>query len=73
MDFQNFNPTVIPSEGSTLDALGASLRHKNVNGNIKMSKIERKKRGLGRLTFWKSNNVIRDDILVPNEFSRFQT
>ena len=68
LDFQIFCSAVIPSEESTLDALGALTRHKSFNGKTKMSKIERKKRGLDRLTFWKSNNVIRFDIFVQNEF-----
>jgi len=39
LDFQFFYSAVIPSEGPTLDALRALLRHKNFDGKTKMSKI----------------------------------
>ena len=41
MDFEIFCSAVIPSEGPTLDALRALLRHKNFDVKTKMSKIEK--------------------------------
>jgi len=47
LDFQNFNPAVIPSEGLTLDASRALLRHKNFDGKTKISKIEKDEQWVG--------------------------
>ena len=41
MDFEIFCSAVIPSEGLTLDASRALLRHKNFEGKTKISKIEK--------------------------------
>ena len=40
-DFEIFCPVVIPSEGPTLDASRALLKHKNFDGKSKISKIEK--------------------------------
>ena len=41
IDFEIFCSAVIPSEGLTLDASRALLRHKNFEGKTKISKIEK--------------------------------
>ena len=41
MDFEIFCSAVIPSEGPTLDASRALLKHKNFDGKTKISKIEK--------------------------------
>ena len=41
MDFQIFCSAVIPSEGLTLEAFRTLLRHKNLDGETNMSKIEK--------------------------------
>ena len=41
MDVQIFGSAVIPSEGLTLDASRALLRHKNFESKTKISKIEK--------------------------------
>ena len=72
MDFQNFNSVVIPSEEPTLDASIALLRHENADGKSKIVKNS-KRRGVGRLTFWKQKNDISGDILSKIVFSNFQS
>jgi len=57
IDFQISCSAVISSEGLTLDASKALLRHKNfdvLHKNVK----NRKRQGLGRLTLLKPKNVI---------------
>ena len=41
LDFQIFNPSVILSEGVTLDVSRALLRHENFDGKSNMSKIKK--------------------------------
>ena len=41
MDFKRFSLALTLKEGPTLDVSRALLRHKNVDGNTKMSKIEK--------------------------------
>ena len=47
MDFEIFCSAVIPSEGLTLDAFRALLRHKNFDGKSNMPKIEKDSQWLG--------------------------
>ena len=41
LDFQIFNPAAITAEGPSLEPSRALLRHKNILGKTKMSKIEK--------------------------------
>jgi len=41
MDFNRFSLAVTLEEGPTLDVSRALLRHKNFDGNTKISKIEK--------------------------------
>ena len=45
--FQIFNPAAITAGGLTSEPSRALLRHKNINGKTKISKIQ-KRHGLGR-------------------------
>ena len=53
MDFEIFCSVVIPSEGITLDAIRALLRHKNFDGKTKISKIEKDEQWVG----WPSGSI----------------
>ena len=52
-DFQNFNPTVIPLEGPTLEASRGLLRYTNFDGETKISKIEKDEDWIG----WPSRSL----------------
>ena len=78
LDFQIFNVAVILSEGTTLDASRAQLRHKNFDGKTKISKIERHKEWVGWLSgslkmpfqmiFWaKIDFKIFCSVVIPSE------
>ena len=43
VDFQIFNPVAITAEGLTSEPSRALLRHKNIHGKTKISKIEKDK------------------------------